>query len=328
MSVLLFAGCVLISCDGRAPSEAAGDTGSTETDAGGIETDAGSTKTDAGSTETNTYLDGALGLVAIPAGTFTMGSPDAEVGRDADETQHEVTLTHDFFIGSTEVTQGQFIEYMGYNPSYFSSCGETCPVEYLTWHQAAAFANAVSAAAGLSQCYTCMGTGDSVTCDTSGDPYSCEGYRLPTEAEWEYAARATETAAFLGGGNLVDGDQENCKSDVVLDNGDLLGDFAWYCGNADSTSHAVAGLDPNFLGLFDTSGNVWEWCDDWYDSYGGDEEDPVGASSGVFRVYRGGSWINFPRRARLAHRLRSTPGSRSSILGFRLSRRGAAPSLP
>jgi formylglycine-generating enzyme required for sulfatase activity len=265
-------------------------------------------------------LDAELGLVAIPAGTFTMGSPKGEVGRGNDEAQHTVTLTHDFAIGATEVTQLQFEAFLGYDPNWFPDCGGSCPVEYVAWHEAAAFANAVSAEAGLAPCYGCTGKAPDWSCMASADPYTCEGYRLPTEAEWEYAARAGEAAAFSNGGNLVDGDDYNCEGELPLDNAELLDSIAWYCGNGDGTTHPAGELEPNAWGLYDASGNVWEWCHDWHGDYDGDATDPAGPETGSSRVFRGGSWDDVPRGARVAYRTWDDPGDRYGFLGLRLVR--------
>jgi len=260
-------------------------------------------------------------MVTIPSGSFEMGSPDEEVGRQSDEVQHTVTLTGNFRLGETEVTQGQFEACMGYDPSYFS--GSNLPVEDLSWHEAAAFANRASAGEGRESCYTCTGSGASVTCAPDGNPYNCMGYRLPTEAEWEYAARGgIAERAFPNGGGLVSvNDVSDCDGDLGLDNGDVLDDEAWYCGNSDSETHPVGDLDANGYGLYDMSGNVWEWAWDWYGDYpSGTVSDPTGPSTGSYRVCRGGSWIDSPRPARVALRYWLDPGYRRRYLGFRLAR--------
>ena len=259
-------------------------------------------------------------MIEITAGTFKMGSPGSEVGHQSDEDLHDVTLSGDYEIGRYEVTQAEFEQHVGYDPSSFS--GGDRPVESVNWYEAAAFANAVSDAAGLQRCYDCSGDGTTVQCEPDGNPYDCDGYRLPTEAEWEYAARGglAERAFPNGGGLVSSGDETDCDGDLELDNGDVLDDEAWYCGNADSETHTVGALDANGYGLHDMSGNVWEWCHDWYDDYGGDVTDPYGPSTGSRRVHRGGSWNHYPGGARVANRYGSDPGYRYYSLGFRLAR--------
>ena len=260
------------------------------------------------------------GFVRIEAGTFTMGSPPGELGRDSDETQHEVTLTRDFFMQATEVTQAQWQSLMGNNPSYFDSCGSDCPVELVNWWDAAGYANALSASEGLDECYTLEGcdadfgevpncTGVTVNAP-GGDVYACEGYRLPTEAEWEYAARGGTTTATYNG----DLTETSCGFDAVLD------PIGWYCGNDPGGTSPVRGKTPNAYGLYDMLGNVWEWCWDRYESYPGDVTDPSGPLSGSFRVLGGGSWGSDAQLARAAGRFNRGPGFRNRDIGFRLVR--------
>ncbi len=273
--------------------------------------DDGATATDSVTVESACVLDGTVTLTAagidfvtICAGSFDIGCTAGQLSCDTDESPvMPVTLTHDYFVGVTEVTQGQFQAVMGYNPSTFSSCGSTCPVEYLKWHEAAAFANAVSSAAGLTQCYSCSGSGTSVTCAVAMDPYSCDGYRLPTEAEWEGAAR--------------------CGEDLLFAGSNTAGDVAWYNSNSTSRTHPVSGKDPNACGLFDMSGNVWEWTQDWYSSTyytSSARTDPSGATTGADRVIRGGAYDGGAENARVASRSWITPGDRYNSLGLRLAR--------
>jgi len=219
-------------------------------------------------------------FVYIQPGRFTMGSPSNESGRDNDERQHQVTLTKGFYMQTTEVTQGQWQRVMGSNPSWFKNCGDDCPVEEVSWNDAQDFIRRLNQREGTDK------------------------YRLPTEAEWEYAARAGSTTRFCFGN----------------DNGQL-GQYAWYDNNSGSKPHSVAQKKPNAWGLYDMHGNVWEWVQDWYGNYpSGSVTDPTGPSSGSSRVFRGGSWNAGAGDCRSAYRYRSTPGGRSNYLGFRLAR--------
>ena len=235
----------------------------------------------------------------VCAGTFTMGCTREDDDCGSDEDPHLVTLTTNYWMGAYEVTQQEFEGVMEYQPSLNDGCDD-CPVEYVSWHEAAAFANALSDAAGFDRCYACSGSGSSVDCepdDEFSSPNACPGYRLPTEAEWEMAARGGETWIYAGS--------------------DDVDEVAWYAYNADETQ-PVGGLQPNAWGLYDMSGNVWEWGHDWYDGYPSSAvEDPWGPETGSIRVRRGGSWLYVAGGARVANRNNNDPGNRNDNLGFR-----------
>ena len=171
-----------------------------------------------------------IAMAHICAGSFTMGSPLDEVGHGQRECAQSVELTGGFHLGVHEVTQAEFVMISGYQPSAYPSC-ESCPVENVNWWEAAAFANALSRLTGLEECFDCSGEESDVTCSWSAhwdSPYDCPGYRLPTEAEWEYAARAGTGTAFNNGGNLESGDKEDCQGGLELDNGASLDELALY----------------------------------------------------------------------------------------------------
>ncbi len=273
--------------------------------------------------DTDLHCDEALlEMIHVSAGSFIMGCSESEVGcNESYEQAHNVELTKSFCIGVTEVTQDEFERYASYNPAHDQNCGGSCPVEQLTWHEAAWFCNLLSTQAGLPVCYDCSGKAPEVTCTAPEMPYTCGGYRLPTEAEWEYAARAGEEAALHNGGNLVDGTETSCEDGLELDDKSLLGDLAWYCGSSYDSAHAVAGRNPNNWGLHDMSGNVWEWCNDGYanDTYAGDVIDPVGAKGDIDqRARRGGSFTSAPYRVRSAVRYGLSQDTSWSEAGFRV----------
>jgi len=263
-------------------------------------------------------------MVSVDAGSYTMGSRQGETGADGDERLHVVVLSRPFAIGRTEVTQAAYEACMGANPAYFAGSGADLPVEEVSWHDAAAFTNALSRAEGRSTCYACTGGADtSWTCALDpafATPYDCSGYRLPTEAEWEIATRAGSQTAFPSGGGLLSETMIDCDPTVVLDNGVLIAEYAWFCGNSDFMSHAVGTLVANPWGLFDTSGNVWEWVSDAYQLRLEDATDPY-VATGDARVNRGGSWYDgVPCALRSSARGASPPEVRSYGLGFRVAR--------
>ncbi len=264
----------------------------------------------------------------VPAGRFQMGSPDTETERDDDEVLHEVELTRGFWMGETEVTQAQWRQLMKSSPSRFGSCGDDCPVENVNWYEAVTFANQLSKRAKLTPCYTtegCQGSlgggcaEDEIYC--SGD-YSCKvvampalgctGLRLPTEAEWEYAARARTKTPFSTGSNLTTA-QANYDGNYPYAGGSK--------GEYRKTTMPVRSFDPNPWKLYEVHGNVYEWTWDWFGDYPeSTEADPTGAERGSSRVVRGGSWFGYARRCRSANRYRSAPGNRGADVGFRLVR--------
>ena len=232
----------------------------------------------------------SLGMkfVLIPAGAFVMGSPSSELGRFDNEIQHQVTISRPFYIQTTEVTQGQWKAIMGYNPSYFKDCGDDCPVEYMTWDELQSFIRRLNAKEGTNK------------------------YRLPTEAEWEYACRAGSRTALANGGII----EEFCGHDPNLDA------MGWYCGNSGDRTHRVAQKQPNAWGLYDMHGNVYEWCQDWFDEDypTGSVIDPAGPPSGSWRVERGGHWGASACLCRSAYRHWMDPEVSANGLGFRLAR--------
>ncbi|MFH1468633.1 MAG: formylglycine-generating enzyme family protein [Pseudomonadota bacterium] len=262
-------------------------------------------------------------LVEVQAGTFLMGSPDDEIGCISnDEEQHEVTLTHDFAIGKYELTYDQFETCTGYDPAALHGTEVNPPgdhpVTFVSWHEAAAYTVALSNVEGLAPCYECTGHRRDVRCQEI-EIYDCEGYRLPTEAEWEYAARAGTTTAFSCGGNLPY-EWGDCVP-TRLTNGTWLTDYAVYCANVPAGAAAVGTKLPNSWGLFDVHGNVMEWVNDWYLwDITSIEVDPLGAETGDERVAHGGGGTQQDSVLRSAQRLPIPPDFSGYYLGLRLAR--------
>lgn len=223
--------------------------------------------------------DFSINLVLVRAGSFTMGAtPEQGDKTNYARPVHQVTLTQDYYMATTEVTQGLYRAVMGDNPSRHA-LGDDYPVDGVTYLDALRF------------------------CEKLGE-ITGRRFSLPTEAQWEYAARGGHKAPkqqtpYVGSANI--------------------GSVGWYDHNSARTPHPVAQKQPNALGLYDMSGNVWEWCLDWYDDYtSAPQTDPAGAASGAMRVSRGGSWCNGSRFARLSNRDSSFPTSGNDCLGFRV----------
>ena len=220
-------------------------------------------------------------MIAVDGGTF-------------ERHGYDITVSS-FEIGKYPVTQKLYQSIMGRNPSYFE--GENRPVEQVSWYDAVEFCNKLSKKDGLTPCYS--GSGTNTKCD-----FSADGYRLPTEAEWEFAAR---------GGNNSNSHEYSGSDD--------LDEVGWYNCNSEGQTHDVGQKEPNELGIYDMSGNVWEWCNDWYDDYpDSDETDPFGASSGNRRVCRGGSWDDSDDYCAVSFRNYDDPDSCYSNVGFRVVR--------
>ena len=229
-------------------------------------------------TKTFTVSGVTFNMVRVKKGTFTMGATSEQTGADNDEKPaHSVTLTKSYYIGETEVTQELYRVVMGTNPSYFS--GTQKPVEKVSWNDCQTFVTKLNSLTG-------------------------QTFRLPTEAEWEFAAR---------GGNESQG--------YMYSGSDEIGNVAWYTGNSSGATHDVKTKAPNELGIYDMSGNVWEWCQDWYGSYSsGAQTDPTGPASDCSnRVLRGGGWGRDATNCRVADRFNYTPTGTGIDCGFRLA---------
>lgn len=252
-------------------------------------------------------------FVLIKGGSFTMGSPESEDWRSNDETQHRVTIAS-FYMAKFEVTQKQWLEITGKNPSNFS--GDKLPVESITWLEAIEFCNALSKRDGRTPVYTIRDSGDTITWNRSAN-----GYRLPTEAEWEYAARAGSTTPFYSRkvpgaddvnfyGHYPYQIEQNYFNDEVLETRP---------GVYRAKTLDVGSFKPNPNGLYDIYGNVGEWCFDYYGDYGKDVQiNPAGATEGTRRIYRGGGWNDFGKNLRSAYRAAMPQNNCAYNVGLRL----------
>ncbi len=256
-------------------------------------------------------------FVFIKGGAFDMGSPESEAWRGEDETQHPVTVS-DFYISAYEVTQEEYEGIMGSNPSNFS--GGRFPVENVSWLDAAAYCNALSESEGLSPVYDMDDSG--VSWDRSAD-----GYRLPTEAEWEYACRAGTVTPF-NTENSISAEESNYWGDypyMIEDNYFSQGNLETKPGVYRQSTVEVDSFEPNAWGLYNMHGNVGEWVWDYYGEYeAGAQTDPTGASGGTRRVNRGGGWNDFAKNLRSAYRAAAPEANSSFNVGFRLVRNAAA----
>lgn len=263
-----------------------------------------------GSVETVTVDDH---FILLEGGTFSMGSPAEERQRQEDETRHEVTVDS-FYMNPYEVTQEEYEAVMGENPSFFS--GENLPVENVTWYNAIAYCNRLSENRGLTPVYT-------VEDNTVSWDRSANGYRLPTEAEWEYAARGgTDTIYHFG--NQVHSDYANFEGSypyLIEENYVSHQNPEVVTSQNRGTTITVNELAPNAFGLYHMHGNVAEWCFDYYGEYDVENNvNPTGAASGSLRVNRGGGYNDFGKHLRSAYRSATNPVDADQNLGFRICR--------
>lgn len=256
-------------------------------------------------------------MIRIKGGTFSMGSPEDEPWRKKDETRHRVTLA-DFYLGTHEVSQEQYKDLMGSEPSTFK--GSDLPVETVTWFEAIQYCNALSQKEGLTPAYAISGSGDGMAVAWNR---SANGYRLPTEAEWEYAARAGTTTPFNTEGSISpeEANYYGRYPYMIEDNYFSQEKLETRPGRFRDTTVAVGSFPPNQLGLYDMHGNVGEWVWDYYGVYTTESRtDPAGPTEGKLRVNRGGGWNDYAKHMRSAYRSAYPPASRMHNIGFRVAR--------
>jgi len=259
-----------------------------------------------GKNYTQVVKDVAFEMVYVEGGTFRMGATEKQTEQAGDDEYpvHEVTLT-DYYIGKYEVTQGVWKAVMGSNPSYFQE-GDDYPVERVNWNDIQTFLRKLNQLTGRK-------------------------YALPTEAQWEYAARSGKGGnkfvyAWCGGGAIAFSEGASGSADrgeeTKYSGSDDIDEVAWYGGNSDDTTHPVGTKQPNALGIYDMSGNVWEWCRDWGGLYSSaPQTNPTGPSSGIGRILRGGSYYDEgsgTKEYRVSNRAASEPENRYTNCGFRL----------
>ena len=268
--------------------------------------------------------------ILIPSGSFLMGCSSEDNDCYEDENpSHLVTISSDFYLMETEITQFFYQKIMKHNPSIFQ--GDMLPVGAISWFDAIRFANQLSEIEGLEQCY--LINGDKVSWHNK----ACKGWRLPTEAEWEYAARAPAAATQVARAKYPsyaareeqESLSEETKSNLVLIGAEYLkysgsnnlDEVAWHIDYPGAHTRPVAQKKPNSFGLYDMSGNAWEWCWDWYGDYSAQEQlDPTGSTSGDYRVSRGGRWYKNARKMRASARYRYAITEHFDDVGFRLLR--------